>query len=48
MLEDGQKSSEARRFGDGYFVAECGTEVVDVLECVTNRGQIFFVFSCGS
>ena len=48
MLQDRQESTEAWRFGDGYFVTERGNEVVGVLEGVTNRGQIFFVFSCGS
>ena len=48
LLQDRQESTEAWRFGDGYFVTERGNEVVDVLEGVTNGGQIFFVFSCGS
>ena len=48
LLEDGQEAVELGRVRDGYFVAECGNEIVGVLECVTNRGQIFFVFSCGS
>ena len=48
LLQDRQESTESWRFGDGYFVTERGNEVVGVLEGVTNRGQIFFVFSCGS
>ncbi len=48
LLQDGQESSETGRFGDGYFVTERGNEIVDVLEGVTNGGQIFLVFSCGS